>query len=163
MNSRLDTIQAAILLEKLHVFPEEIVLREGIARRYSTILGRSNRIRVPTVMPGVQSTWAQYTIQVPERDRLQAELMTNGIPTAIFVPEMHLCSTIQRSFLRAFEGAGSGAAAPSRRSSSFCIDASTTACFGPFRVRRENSRTGIDCAWEHLSTRRLSRKAKAGK
>ena len=86
MNSRLDTIQAAILLEKLRIFPEEIVLREGIAQRYSVTLGRSNRIRVPKVIPGAQSTWAQYTIQVPDRDRLQAELKARGIPTAVYYP-----------------------------------------------------------------------------
>jgi dTDP-4-amino-4,6-dideoxygalactose transaminase len=86
MNSRLDTIQAAILLEKLRIFPEEIVQREAIARRYSEALGRSNRIRVPAVVAGAQSTWAQYTIQVPNRDRLQAELKAAGIPTAVYYP-----------------------------------------------------------------------------
>jgi dTDP-4-amino-4,6-dideoxygalactose transaminase len=86
MNSRLDTIQAAVLLQKLRIFPEEIVLREGIARRYSEALGRSNRIRVPAVVAGAQSTWAQYTIQVPNRDRLQAELKAAGIPTAVYYP-----------------------------------------------------------------------------
>jgi dTDP-4-amino-4,6-dideoxygalactose transaminase len=86
MNSRLDTIQAAILLEKLRVFPGELVLREGVAQRYSAALGRSNRIRVPKVMPGAQSTWAQYTIQVPDRDGLQTALKTRGIPTAIYYP-----------------------------------------------------------------------------
>jgi dTDP-4-amino-4,6-dideoxygalactose transaminase len=86
VNSRLDTIQAAILLEKLRIFPEEIVLREGIARRYSELLGRSNRIRVPALIAGAQSTWAQYTVQVPDRDRLQAELNACGIPTAVYYP-----------------------------------------------------------------------------
>ncbi len=86
INSRLDTIQAAILLEKLKVFPEEIELREKVARRYSAALGQSNAIRVPAVMPGMQSTWAQYTIQVPERDRLASDLKAKGIPTAIYYP-----------------------------------------------------------------------------
>ena len=52
VNSRLDTIQAAILLEKLKVFPEEIELRDAVARRYSQALGRSNNIRVPVVIAG---------------------------------------------------------------------------------------------------------------
>ncbi len=86
VNSRLDTIQAAILLEKLKIFPEEIALRETAARRYREGLGASNRIRVPYVIEGVQSTWAQYTIQVPDRDRLAADLKAKGIPTAIYYP-----------------------------------------------------------------------------
>ncbi|HWU26004.1 MAG TPA: DegT/DnrJ/EryC1/StrS family aminotransferase, partial [Rhizomicrobium sp.] len=83
-NSRLDTIQAVILLEKLKVFPEEIELREKVASRYSKALGQLNAIRVPLATPGVQSTWAQYTIQVPERDRLADDLKAKGIPTAVY-------------------------------------------------------------------------------
>lgn len=86
VNSRLDTIQAAILLEKLKIFPEEIAMRERIARRYSEALGQSNAIRVPRVIAGAQSTWAQYTIQVPNRDALAADLKAKGIPTAIYYP-----------------------------------------------------------------------------
>ena len=86
VNSRLDTIQAAILIEKLKVFPEEIELREKVARRYNDKLGRSNRIKVPRVIAGAGSTWAQYTIQVPDRDKLAADLKAKGIPTAIYYP-----------------------------------------------------------------------------
>ncbi|HXC56360.1 MAG TPA: DegT/DnrJ/EryC1/StrS aminotransferase family protein [Rhizomicrobium sp.] len=86
MNSRLDTIQAAILLEKMKIFPDEIEKREAVAQRYSAALGSSNRIRVPYVIAGAQSTWAQYTIQVPDRDKLQAELKAHGIPTAVYYP-----------------------------------------------------------------------------
>jgi dTDP-4-amino-4,6-dideoxygalactose transaminase len=86
VNSRLDTIQAAILIEKLTIFPDEIEARERIARRYSAALARSNRIRVPHVIDGAQSTWAQYTIEVPDRDRVQDALKANGIPTAIYYP-----------------------------------------------------------------------------
>ena len=84
VNSRLDTIQAAILLEKLKVFPEEIEMRERVAQRYSKALGASNSIRVPCVVAGAQSTWAQYTIQVPDRDKLAADLKAKGVPTAIY-------------------------------------------------------------------------------
>ena len=83
-NSRLDTIQAAILLEKLKIFPEELEMRERIARRYSSAFTRSNRIRIPHVIDGAQSTWAQYTVQVPERDRLKADLAARGIPAQIY-------------------------------------------------------------------------------
>ncbi len=86
LNSRLDTIQAVILMEKLKIFREEIELRETVARRYAAGLSQSNRIRVPHVIDGVQSTWAQYTIQVPNRGKLQADLNAQGIPTAVYYP-----------------------------------------------------------------------------
>ena len=86
VNSRLDTIQAAILIEKLKVFPAEIEMREKVARRYSDALAKSNRIRVPHVIDGARSTWAQYTIQVPDRDKLASDLKAKGIPTAVYYP-----------------------------------------------------------------------------
>ncbi|MDE1986120.1 MAG: DegT/DnrJ/EryC1/StrS family aminotransferase [Alphaproteobacteria bacterium] len=86
MNSRLDTIQAAILIEKLKIFSEEIDLREAVARRYNANLGKSNRIRIPNVIAGAQSTWAQYVIQVPNREKVQAELKAKGVPTAVYYP-----------------------------------------------------------------------------
>jgi dTDP-4-amino-4,6-dideoxygalactose transaminase len=86
VNSRLDTIQAAILIEKLKIFEDEIAMRDAVARRYSEKLGRSNRILVPRVIDCATSTWAQYTIQVPDRDRLASDLKAKGIPTAIYYP-----------------------------------------------------------------------------
>jgi len=86
LNSRLDTIQAAILIEKLAVFPAEIEMREAAARRYNEALGKSNRVAVPRVIAGAQSTWAQYTIQVDDRGKLQADLKDKGIPTAVYYP-----------------------------------------------------------------------------
>ncbi len=86
VNSRLDTIQAAILIEKLKIFPDEIELREAVAQRYSKAFARSNRIAVPHVIAGAQSTWAQYTIRVPDRDKLQADLKAKAIPTAVYYP-----------------------------------------------------------------------------
>jgi dTDP-4-amino-4,6-dideoxygalactose transaminase len=85
LNSRLDTIQAAILLEKLKIFPEEVTMRERAAPRYNPGL-RSNRIRTPVVIEGAQSVWAQYTIQVDNRAKLQADLKDQGIPTAVHYP-----------------------------------------------------------------------------
>lgn len=84
MNSRLDSIQATILIEKLKIFADEIELREKVARRYAAGLGASNRIRVPVVPEGCTSTWAQYTLQVPDRAKLQADLKAKGIPTAVY-------------------------------------------------------------------------------
>jgi dTDP-4-amino-4,6-dideoxygalactose transaminase len=86
VNSRLDTIQAAVLLEKLKVFPEEIEMREAVAQRYNRVLGRSNQIRIPHVIAGAQSTWAQYTIQVPNREKFQADMKAKGIPTMVYYP-----------------------------------------------------------------------------
>lgn len=86
VNSRLDTIQAAILIEKMKIFADELKARDRIAQRYSKALGRSNSIVAPRVISGAQSTWAQYTIQVPDRDRLAADLKAKDIPTAIYYP-----------------------------------------------------------------------------
>jgi dTDP-4-amino-4,6-dideoxygalactose transaminase len=86
VNSRLDTVQAAILIEKLKIFPEEIEMRERVAQRYTDVFRRSNRVRPPHVIEGAQSTWAQYTIQVPDRDKLAHDLKAKGIPTAIYYP-----------------------------------------------------------------------------
>jgi dTDP-4-amino-4,6-dideoxygalactose transaminase len=85
LNSRLDTIQAAILLEKLKIFPEEVGMRDRVAARYNARL-KSNRIRTPVMIEGAQSVWAQYTIQVDNRAKLQADLKDQGIPTAVYYP-----------------------------------------------------------------------------
>ena len=84
MTSRLDTIQAAVLIEKLKIFPDEIVTRDQVARRYSA--GLDDVVTVPVVPDGLTSVWAQYTIRVKSgvRDRLAAELKAQGIPTAIY-------------------------------------------------------------------------------
>jgi len=86
VNSRLDTIQAAILIEKFKLFPEEIELREKVARRYNAAFAKSNRIVWPRVIDGAQSTWAQYTLQVPDPKKVQADLKAKGIPTAVYYP-----------------------------------------------------------------------------
>lgn len=85
MNSRLDTIQAAILLEKLAIFDDEIERRAAIAQRYSRDLA-PHVARVPGVRAGYRSVWAQYVIEHADRDGLQAHLKAQGIPTAIYYP-----------------------------------------------------------------------------
>ncbi len=85
MNSRLDTIQAAVLLEKLKIFADEIEKRNVIAKRYNDQLA-SNVISVPKVIEGGLSVWAQYTIEVPDRGGLAAHLKNTGIPTAVYYP-----------------------------------------------------------------------------
>ena len=90
MNSRLDTIQAAILLEKLAIFAEEIELRQVVAGRYAEGL-EGAVIATPAVIEGGVSVWAQYVIEHENRDGLAAHLKTQGIPTAVYYPvPMHL-------------------------------------------------------------------------
>jgi dTDP-4-amino-4,6-dideoxygalactose transaminase len=85
INSRLDTIQAAILIEKLKIFSDELAMREKLATRYNAGL-KSNHIRTPVLIDGARSVWAQYTIQVDNRAKLQADLKDLGIPTMVFYP-----------------------------------------------------------------------------
>lgn len=85
MNSRLDTIQAAILLEKLKIFEDEIEKRQAVAQRYYDGL-KDHVKQVPTVIKGGVSVWAQYVIQHDDRDGLQKHLGENGVPTAVYYP-----------------------------------------------------------------------------
>jgi dTDP-4-amino-4,6-dideoxygalactose transaminase len=82
MNSRLDTIQAAILLEKLAEFPQELINRNKVATKYETEL--SERINTPKVPEGYVSSWAQYTIVSNNRDQAIAQYKKQGIPTMIY-------------------------------------------------------------------------------
>jgi dTDP-4-amino-4,6-dideoxygalactose transaminase len=97
VTGRLDTIQAAILIEKLKIFPSEIVARQQVARRYSQAL--QDVVIVPTVPDGYMSVWAQYTIRLKpgSRDRLVDALKRGGIPTAIYYPRpLHRQTAYQR-------------------------------------------------------------------
>jgi len=87
VNSRLDTIQAAVLLEKLAVYEEEIEARQRVAARYAE--GLAEAAVIPEVMEGCVSVWAQYTIRVPAgaRDGFVAALKAEGVPTAIHYPK----------------------------------------------------------------------------
>jgi len=91
MNSRLDTIQAAILIEKLKIFEDEIAARNKVAARYNAAL--KDVVEVPYVPEGYISTWAQYTIAMPptQRAALQEHLKAAEIPSAIYYPRpLHL-------------------------------------------------------------------------
>ena len=85
INSRLDTMQAAILLPKLAVFADEIEARNRVAARYRDGLGNVVS-RVPDVIEGGTSTWAQYTIEVPDPAAFCAAMTEAGIPTARYYP-----------------------------------------------------------------------------
>lgn len=85
LNGRLDTLQAAILIEKLAIFPDEMAARERVAGRYTQAL--KDIVIVPEVLPGRTSVWAQYTIRVDDRDNIAKEMADKGIPTAIHYPK----------------------------------------------------------------------------
>jgi UDP-2-acetamido-2-deoxy-ribo-hexuluronate aminotransferase len=85
INSRLDAIQAAILSEKLKIYPDELKSRDAVAKRYSEGLAKHVRA-TPKVIEGGFSNWAQYTIEHDARDALAAHLKTKGVPTAIYYP-----------------------------------------------------------------------------
>ncbi|WP_312441902.1 DegT/DnrJ/EryC1/StrS family aminotransferase [Stutzerimonas kunmingensis] len=86
VNSRLDTLQAAILLPKLEIFVEEIALRQAVARKYDSALAASNACVTPFIEEHNNSAFAQYTLLVRDRVRIQEQLSTIGVPTAVHYP-----------------------------------------------------------------------------
>jgi dTDP-4-amino-4,6-dideoxygalactose transaminase len=85
MNARLDTVQAAVLIEKLRIFTEEIAARQRVADRYSAAL--RDLVQVPELPEGLTSVWAQYTVRLPaayDRDKVAAQLKSLGVPTAVY-------------------------------------------------------------------------------
>lgn len=86
LNARMDTMQAAILIEKLKVFKDELKARQIVADRYSKAL--SDLVKTPKLIEGVTSSWAQYTLVLEENMRagLQVRLKEKGIPTAVYYP-----------------------------------------------------------------------------
>lgn len=100
INGRMDTLQAAIVLSKFSIFPEEVELRQEVAGRYERLLGGLNGLTVPRVPAGYKSVWAQYSVLAASgehRQHLQEGLKQAGIPTAVYYPKpLHL----QTAFLR---------------------------------------------------------------
>ena len=84
INGRFDTMQAAVLLEKLVLFPEEVQLRQQVANRYQNLLPAA--VRKPIIKADNTSVFAQYTIEVSERNQVQQALQEKGIPTAVHYP-----------------------------------------------------------------------------
>jgi dTDP-4-amino-4,6-dideoxygalactose transaminase len=82
INSRLDTLQAAILLEKLAILEDEMVARQAVAARYAEGLG--DVVKASGNLAGTRSAWAQYAIETPDRDALKAHLHEQGIPSVIY-------------------------------------------------------------------------------
>ncbi len=99
LNARLDTLQAAILLPKLEVFPKELEARQGVAEKYYQLLNAQSLLLAPSVPKGYKSAWAQYSILTENseyRVKLQASLKEAGIPTAVYYPKpLHLQTAFQ--------------------------------------------------------------------
>lgn len=96
MNSRLDTIQAAILIEKLAIFADEIRARNEVADRYAQML--EGLVTTPKVIEGGVSTWAQYVVEHEARDKLAVHLREAGVPTAQYYPKPLHKQTAYESF-----------------------------------------------------------------
>ena len=99
LTGRLDTIQAAVLIEKLKIFEDEIAARNRVAERYAQGLG--NVVTVPGLASGASSVWAQYTIRLPagtDRNEFALALKAQGIPTAIYYPKSMHQQTAYRDF-----------------------------------------------------------------
>src|SRR6201994_391535 len=99
LTGRLDTLQAAVLIEKLKIFEDEIAARNKVADRYARGLG--NLVTVPHLASGCTSVWAQYTIRLPkstDRDGFAAALKAQGVPTAIYYPKSMHQQTAYRDF-----------------------------------------------------------------
>jgi dTDP-4-amino-4,6-dideoxygalactose transaminase len=94
INGRLDTIQAAVLLAKFDIFPEEVALRTAVAKRYRDLLSSETELQLPAVMEGFQSVWAQYSVLArnkSHRDAFRSRLAQDNVPTAIYYPKpLHL-------------------------------------------------------------------------
>ncbi|MCC2113609.1 MAG: DegT/DnrJ/EryC1/StrS family aminotransferase, partial [Hyphomicrobiales bacterium] len=101
---RLDTMQAAILIEKLSIFAEEIEARQRISERYNAGLG--DLVRVPQLRDGATSVWAQYTVIIDDQDRdaTVARLREADVPTAIY----YQATLHQQEAYRHFPVAGNG-------------------------------------------------------
>ena len=86
VNSRLDTLQAAILLPKLEILVEEVQLRQQVAANYDRLFNEAGIDTTPYIEPHNVSAWAQYTVQVDRREKIQDQLKAAGIPTAVHYP-----------------------------------------------------------------------------
>ena len=97
LNSRLDTLQAAILAAKLPAVPKETAARKAVADGYDRVLGALPGVGLPGRSAGSKSAWAQYTIRLPDRDAVAAALGQQGIPTAVYYPKpLHLQPAYER-------------------------------------------------------------------
>ena len=102
MNGRMDTIQAAVLLEKLTIFKSELLKREEIAKQYiERFLELKTKIKLPKTLENTTSSWAQFTIKLPSncnREKFQSLMREKKIPTAIYYPIPIHCQSPYKNF-----------------------------------------------------------------
>jgi len=100
----LDTMQAAVLIEKLKILGDEVVARDAVAKRYSEHL--KDVVPVPDIVPGFVSAWAQYTVLVPAEARaaIITAMKAEGIPTMVYYPKPLHLQTAYRHFPLAGNG-----------------------------------------------------------
>ena len=96
LTGRLDTIQAAVLLSKLEIFDQELEKRREVAERYSHAL--RDFVVTPTLESGIESVWAQYTVEIERREDVRPLLAESGVPTAVFYPQPLHHGLAYRSF-----------------------------------------------------------------
>jgi UDP-2-acetamido-2-deoxy-ribo-hexuluronate aminotransferase len=122
INGRLDTLQAAVLLAKLEIFDDEVEARARIGARYTAMIDEAfrnetdpaRRVTTPSLAPGCTSVYAQYTIEVADRAKVEQSLKAQGIPTAVHYPvPLHLQPVFAE--LRQGEGAFPVSEAAGRR------------------------------------------------
>lgn len=95
LNARLDTLQAAVLIEKLNIYPQEYARRQEVAALYASELGTDGGVAVPRVPPHSRSAWAQYTVRSNRRAALQAALQGAGVPSMVYYEKpMHLLDAL---------------------------------------------------------------------
>jgi dTDP-4-amino-4,6-dideoxygalactose transaminase len=124
MNGRLDTIQAAILIEKLKIFPDELIARQQAADVYN--IGLKDHVKIPFVEKESTSAWAQYTVRLPQgtdRTKLMGELKEAGIPTMVYYVKPLHQQTAYRTYLTAGGGSLPVCEALANEVLSFPIDA----------------------------------------
>jgi len=97
LNARMDTLQAALLLPKLKIFPEELAARNRVANRYTEWLSSHESLQTPYTPEGLRSAWAQYSVLTDRRGDIQSALKAKGIPTAVYYPKpLHLQTAFAR-------------------------------------------------------------------
>ena len=102
VNGRLDTMQAAVLLEKLAIFDDEVAARDRAANAYSKVL--AGIVETPVLIDDTTSIWAQYTIKLDDRDGVAARLKAAGVPTTIYYPRPLSRQTAYRDYPAAPDG-----------------------------------------------------------
>ncbi len=145
INGRIDTIQAAVLLAKLDVFDDELLSRSESANRYSALL--KDAVHTPRLAPNRTSAWAQYTIEVDDREAVEAAMRDAGVPTAVHYPvALH-----QQPVFEAQAGAGKGSFPHAERAARRVLSLPMHPYLTPADIQRVTD--AVKAAMHHPATR----------